>query len=64
MRWLARSKPFLQINPYSFGYPAPVARFWTFQIAQNLGFNGDFRAWEHLLRIGVSLNTAFSTAEI
>ena len=23
----------------------------TFQVAQSLGFNGDFRAWEHLLRI-------------
>jgi hypothetical protein len=23
----------------------------SFQIAQSLGFNGDFRAWEHLLRI-------------
>ena len=22
-----------------------------YQIAQSLGFNGDFRAWEHLLRI-------------
>jgi hypothetical protein len=22
-----------------------------YQVAQNLGFNGDFRAWEHLLRI-------------
>jgi hypothetical protein len=24
----------------------------SFQIAQSLGFKGDFRAWEHLLRIG------------
>ena len=24
----------------------------SYQIAQSLGFNGDFRAWEHLLRIG------------
>ena len=24
----------------------------TFQVAQSLGFKGDFRAWEHLLRIG------------
>jgi hypothetical protein len=23
----------------------------NYQIAQSLGFNGDFRAWEHLLRI-------------
>jgi hypothetical protein len=23
----------------------------SFQIAQSLGFNGDYRAWEHLLRI-------------
>ena len=23
----------------------------TYQIAQSLGFKGDFRAWEHLLRI-------------
>jgi hypothetical protein len=23
----------------------------TFQVAQSLGFNGDFRAWEHLLRV-------------
>ena len=23
----------------------------TYQVAQSLGFNGDFRAWEHLLRI-------------
>ena len=23
----------------------------SYQVAQNLGFNGDFRAWEHLLRI-------------
>lgn len=23
----------------------------TFQIAQSLGFNGEFRQWEHLLRI-------------
>ena len=23
----------------------------SFQIAQNLGFKGDFRQWEHLLRI-------------
>jgi hypothetical protein len=23
----------------------------TFQVAQSLGFKGDFRAWEHLLRI-------------
>jgi hypothetical protein len=23
----------------------------SFQVAQSLGFNGDFRAWEHLLRI-------------
>ena len=22
-----------------------------FQVAQSLGFNGDFRAWQHLLRI-------------
>ena len=24
----------------------------TFQIAQSLGFRGDFRQWEHLLQIG------------
>jgi hypothetical protein len=24
----------------------------SYQIAQSLGFNSDFRAWEHLLRIG------------
>jgi hypothetical protein len=24
----------------------------TFQIAEKLGFRGDFRQWEHLLRIG------------
>jgi hypothetical protein len=24
----------------------------TFQIAQSLGFNGEFRQWEHLLRVG------------
>ena len=23
----------------------------SYQLAQSLGFNGDFRAWEHLLRI-------------
>ena len=23
----------------------------SYQIAQSLGFNGDFRAWEHLLRV-------------
>ena len=23
----------------------------TYQLAQSLGFNGDYRAWEHLLRI-------------
>jgi hypothetical protein len=23
----------------------------SYQIAQSLGFNGNFRAWEHLLRI-------------
>jgi hypothetical protein len=23
----------------------------SYQIAQSLGFNGDFRSWEHLLRI-------------
>jgi hypothetical protein len=23
----------------------------SFQVAQNLGFSGDFRQWEHLLRI-------------
>jgi hypothetical protein len=23
----------------------------SYQVAQNLGFNGDFRSWEHLLRI-------------
>ena len=23
----------------------------TYQVAQSLGFNGNFRAWEHLLRI-------------
>jgi hypothetical protein len=23
----------------------------SYQVAQSLGFNGDFRAWEHLLRI-------------
>jgi hypothetical protein len=23
----------------------------SFQVAQSLGFNGDFRQWEHLLRI-------------
>jgi hypothetical protein len=23
----------------------------SYQIAQSLGFNGDYRAWEHLLRI-------------
>ena len=23
----------------------------TYQVAQSLGFKGDFRAWEHLLRI-------------
>ncbi|HEY5705737.1 MAG TPA: hypothetical protein VIS96_09200 [Terrimicrobiaceae bacterium] len=26
----------------------------TFQIAESLGFRGDFRQWEHLLRIGDS----------
>lgn len=24
----------------------------TFQVSQSLGFNGEFRQWEHLLRIG------------
>jgi hypothetical protein len=24
----------------------------TFQIAQSLGFQGEFRQWEHLLRVG------------
>ena len=24
----------------------------TFQIAQTLGFRGDFRQWEHLLQVG------------
>jgi hypothetical protein len=24
----------------------------TFQVAENIGFKGDFRLWEHLLRIG------------
>jgi hypothetical protein len=24
----------------------------TFQVAESIGFKGDFRAWEHLLRIG------------
>jgi hypothetical protein len=23
----------------------------SYQVAQSLGFNGDFRAWEHLLRL-------------
>ena len=23
----------------------------TYQVAQSLGFNGDYRAWEHLLRV-------------
>ena len=23
----------------------------SYQVAQSLGFNGDFRAWQHLLRI-------------
>ena len=23
----------------------------SYQVAQSLGFNGDYRAWEHLLRI-------------
>jgi hypothetical protein len=24
----------------------------TFQVAESMGFQGDFRQWEHLLRIG------------
>ena len=24
----------------------------TFQVAESMGFKGDFRLWEHLLRIG------------
>ena len=24
----------------------------TFQVAERLGFNGEFRQWEHLLRVG------------
>jgi hypothetical protein len=24
----------------------------SYQVAQSLGFKGDFRAWEHLLRLG------------
>jgi hypothetical protein len=24
----------------------------SFRIAESMGFNGDFRQWEHLLRIG------------
>jgi hypothetical protein len=24
----------------------------TFQVAESMGFKGDFRQWEHLLRIG------------
>jgi hypothetical protein len=24
----------------------------TFQVAESMGFKGDFRKWEHLLRIG------------
>ena len=27
----------------------------SYQIAQRLGFNGDFRAWEHLLRVAYEL---------
>jgi hypothetical protein len=26
--------------------------FSTFKIAESMGFKGDFRQWEHLLRIG------------
>ena len=26
--------------------------FSTFQVAESLGFKGDYRQWEHLLRIG------------
>jgi hypothetical protein len=24
----------------------------TFQVAESMGFKGDFRQWEHLLRVG------------
>jgi hypothetical protein len=29
-----------------------VASIWTFQIAESMGFKGDFRQWEYLLRVG------------
>ena len=31
---------------------AALALIWTFQIAGSMGFKGDFRQWEDLLRIG------------
>jgi hypothetical protein len=24
----------------------------TFKVAENMGFNGDFRQWDHLMRVG------------
>ena len=29
----------------------------TFQIAESMGFKGEFRQWEQLLRLGVSMNS-------
>ena len=29
-----------------------VAANWTFQLAESMGFKGDFRQWEYLLRVG------------
>jgi hypothetical protein len=34
------------------GKPIERCLISTFQVAESMGFKGDFRQWEHLLRIG------------
>ena len=34
------------------GKPIERCLIWTFRVAESMGFQGDYRQWEHLLRIG------------
>jgi hypothetical protein len=36
----------------------------TFHVVESMGFKGDFRQWEHLLRIAADGSLAFSIAAI
>jgi hypothetical protein len=44
---------FAELAAFLFGEGKVIERkvISSYQIAQGLGFNGDYRAWEHLLRI-------------